>query len=165
MPAGVSAYTALANVTLGSSAASVTFSSFTSGFRDLVLVSNLKSTSNNIALLRFNSDTGANYTYVYMEGSESGVLSETSTLSYIELGKASRSSTETLIITNIMDFNVTNKHKTVLQRENRVESGSSTATARTARWANTAAITSITISTFSSNLAAGSTFALYGIAA
>jgi hypothetical protein len=40
MPAGVSAYTALANVTLGSSAANVTFSSISGSYRDLVLIVN-----------------------------------------------------------------------------------------------------------------------------
>jgi hypothetical protein len=64
MPAGVSAYTALANVTLGSSAASVTFSSISQSYRDLVLVITATTSAVDNAFIRFNSDSGSNYNIV-----------------------------------------------------------------------------------------------------
>jgi hypothetical protein len=58
----------LANITLGSAAASVTFSSIVGTYRDLLLVSQLGHVSNNDIRIRFNSDTGSNYNMVYSAG-------------------------------------------------------------------------------------------------
>jgi len=58
MPAGVSAYVPLANLTLGSSAASVTFSSISQAYKDLVLVIEATTSALDVAIIRFNSDQG-----------------------------------------------------------------------------------------------------------
>jgi hypothetical protein len=49
-------YTPLATQTLGSAAASVTFSSISGAYTDLVLVLNIKSTSSNYPTMILNSD-------------------------------------------------------------------------------------------------------------
>ena len=59
---------------------------------------------------------------------------------------------------SFMDYSATDKHKTVLIRAN--HPGETVACA--GRWANTAAITSITINT-ASTFVIGSVFSLYGI--
>jgi hypothetical protein len=62
----------------------------------------------------------------------------------------------------IMDYSANDKHKTVLIRQSEANLGNVTATA--ARWANTAAVTSITFLLVGGNLQAGTTISLYGIA-
>ena len=154
-------YVALANITLGSSASSVTFSSIPATFRDLVLVVNGKATAGGSACrFRVNGDTGTNYSYVRMYGFSGGTGSDTNTQPFIDIG-AMNTSDGLLNITNIMDYSATDKHKTVLVRAQESALGAVLATA--GRWANTAAITSVTVYAGSDQFAAGTTVALYGI--
>jgi hypothetical protein len=166
MPAGVSAYTALANVTLGSSAATVTFSSITQVHRDLVLVvSDLKGSTLIDIRMRFNSDTGSNYSYVfaYGDGSSagSGAFNPDNQMSLNFTTYASTTVVHNSRV-NIMDYSATDKHKTVVGRAD----GASTATEMYAqRWASTSAITSLSVYASSGTFSSGSTFALYGVSA
>jgi len=152
-------YTAIASITLGSSASSVTFSSLPQGFRDLVLVISGQQTNNGDVNFYFNSDTGSNYSRIYMLGDGSGTstLSTTSsTYGYIS------ATVESSSITQIMDYSATDKHKTVL---NRSDLTNSFTIAQAGRWANTAAITSIELDANSTGtFDTGCTFALWGIA-
>jgi hypothetical protein len=54
-------YVAIAEQTLGTAAASVTFSSIPGTYTDLVLVISAQDTTNNSFALICNSDTGTNY--------------------------------------------------------------------------------------------------------
>ena len=54
-------YTPLATVTLGTAASSVTFSSIPATYRDLILVVNATTSADGIPSLRFNGDSGNNY--------------------------------------------------------------------------------------------------------
>lgn len=159
-------YTPLANVTLGSSAASVTFSSISGSYRDLVFVFNgSKTTSGAISVgLQFNSDTGSNYSNVFMYGDGSSVQTGASTSTMIFTGRVAGVNNIGDGVTSIMDYSATDKHKSVISRGNAVTDNITIAYA--GRWANTAAITSIKaiIENGSGSFAVGSTFALYGIA-
>lgn len=156
-------YTALANVTLGSSASTVTFSSIPATYRDLVLVAMPIGTTANGLWIRFNNDTGTNYPVVQMTGNGSTASSTVSTsLNYITSGQDMATTVGLSVILNIMDYSQTNKHKTVLIRADRFSTGTR---ASATRWASTNALTTITLSHQSDQLATGSTFALYGIAA
>jgi hypothetical protein len=75
MPAGVSAWTPLANTTLASAANSVTFSGISGAYRDLMLVIQGSTTGPANVRMRFNGDTGSNYTFVFLAGA-SGKSSE-----------------------------------------------------------------------------------------
>ena len=151
-------YTALANITLGSSASSVTFSSIPATYRDLVLVGSGAANANAQFRVFYNGDTTTgNYTRVYMFGNGSTTFSNTD---LPEFGLAFDSSISAQVL-QIMDYSATDKHKTSLARDSRATFGVG-AIAR--RWANTAAITSIAISSATNTLNAGTTFALYGIA-
>jgi hypothetical protein len=67
---------------------------------------------------------------------------------------------DNVITVSVFDFAQTNKHKSVLVRADR----SAQATEMQAhRWGSTSAITSIDLFAGSGNLAAGSTFSLYGL--
>jgi len=155
-------YTPLATVTLGSSAASVTFSSIPATYRDLIFVFNggVISGAHNLSVA-FNSDTtSGNYSGVAMSGTGSSASSVLilprllNDFGYLEANQA-------VFITQFMDYSATDKHKTYLSRSNNAANGVS---AVAGRWANTAAITSIAL-TSGANFATGTTFSLYGIVA
>ena len=157
-------YDLLDSVTLSSSASSVTFSSIDQSYRDLVLIvealGNASSAAN--VLVTFNSDSGSNYPYVGMSGNGSTAISFTGTSTSIS-GFGSDGTTRVLSSFQINDYSVTDKHKSVLVRANRPDS---VVQARAARWANTSAITTVTITdNLANGYAAGSTFYLYGVAA
>jgi hypothetical protein len=163
MPAGVSAYTALANITLGSGVSVLGFSSISQSYRDLVLVMNAKVVSGTDLgiFISLNSDFGSNYNEVSMEGIDNNAISfaasnvGASTLAYLNTNDGS-------YITNFMDYSVTDKHKTFLSRTN---NPSRSVRAMAHRWANTSAITSIRIAASSSTFVSGTTMALYGVSA
>jgi hypothetical protein len=159
-------YTALANITLGSTASSVTFSSIPATYRDLVVVVRGAMSGNASILMRFNGDSGSNYPNVFMRGQSSGTQSNTYTPTYVALAiSAVGTGNEFTAIAQVMDYSATDKHKTTLNRSGYTNDiGSSVVEATAVRWANTAAITSIAITTSTSTFGAGSTFALYAIA-
>jgi hypothetical protein len=152
-------YTPLATVTLGSSAASVTFSSIPATYRDLILVGQFTGSSAAAALnLRFNSDTG-NYTGVqaFFSGAVGSNTTTSQTLSAIYGANI------TFATANIMDYSATDKHKTTLTRSGNV--GNSEVAMAAFRWASTAAVTTIGLVPAAGTISAGSTFNLYGIVA
>lgn len=159
-------YTPLANVTLGSTAATVTFSSISQSYRDLVFVCNLQGTTTNDVKLRVNGLTTGIYFGVsmYGNGSVAGsyVISNTATSLGTE-GVTATSGNYSAKIVNIFDYSASDKHHPVLVRTNTLVDANG-ATAVAGRIADTAAITSVQFLFESGSFAAGSTFALYGIA-
>ena len=155
-------YTALATITLGSAAATVTFGSIPATYRDLILVANATTvaTGGRNFRVRFNNDSGSNYSNVYMFGNGTSAISAASTST--AAGQSIIDNNPGNNIIQIMDYSATDKHKTVLSRGN---VAGIAVDARASRWANTAAITSITCSPDSNNWVSGSTFSLYGIVA
>jgi hypothetical protein len=161
-----SALTALANTTLASTAASVTFSSISGAYRDLILVGTFTSATTGYFGVRVNSDSGANYYWVQFnaDGSTAAGSQSTGASSYGLNNRSTTSTTDAMTcVVNILDYTATDKHKNALVRIGRA--GGSTEFSM-GRWANTAAITSVQVYGVSTaNLAAGSTFALYGVSA
>ena len=151
-------YVPLATTTFTADA-SITLSSIPAGYRDLILVYAGNASGTIETLLRFNSDTGSNYPQVGMRALVPSATSGTSTESAIyTYGRVTAA--QGSIIYQIMDYSATDKHKTVLVRGD--ASDHSTA-ATAARWANTAAINTIALTTASGTLTG--TLSLYGIAA
>lgn len=153
-------YTALATITLASTDTEIVFASIPATYRDLVLVANAFTSSNFQMQTRFNSDSGSNYPYVQMyaaptQGSDSGTLTHVRSV-------FGGSGYPEVAILQIMDYSATDKHKTVLARENAI--ANSWVGARTTRWANNAAIYQINITPVAGTFSIGSTFSLYGIA-
>ena len=152
-------YNLIASNVLTSSASSVTFSSIPATYRDLVLVVTLVASTNSTAFVRFNSDSGANYSYVRMQGNGSTATSfaNSGVTSIWEQG-ADENPNQYLL--QIMDYSATDKHKTVLSRLNRPTAA---VWGLTSRWANTSAITSISWEAASGTYNSGSSWYLYGI--
>jgi hypothetical protein len=165
MAAG-STYTPIATTTLGSDTASYTFSSISGSYTDLVLISNVKVSSAGEAVqIRFNSDTGNNYSYTQLSGNGTAASSSrASSTSVIYISNDGSATNYGTAITHIMNYSNTTTYKTTLGR---FAEASATSWADVGLWRSTAAITSLTInvSGTSKNLSSGSTFTLYGIAA
>lgn len=157
-------YSQIATQTLGSAASSVTFSSISGSYTDLVLVMNVKGSTANYPQLRFNSDTGSNYSRTVLTGDGSTASSSrdsNATAAYINYF-ASTSSSEFNYnsISFILNYSNTTTYKTQLHRANNAASGTD---ASVSLWRNTNAITSIDCIMNTGNYAIGSTFSLYGI--
>ena len=152
-------YTPLANTTVSIAAASVAFSNIPATYRDLILVSRNSMTLMSPLYVRFNNDTGANYAAVRIFNAGSTPTSDTA--SPAEIGF---NTTTNMGIANIMDYSATDKHKSYLTRWGNAD-GTSYVQFYAARWANTAAITTVNIAPSSGLITAGSTFALYGVIA
>lgn len=152
-------YKPLANITLTGSAASVTFSSISQAYRDLILVTNLLNGSGQIETNLVFNGSSANLPWVRMIGYSGGALSSTGSTPYPLTG----SNVSQNVILQIMDYSATDKHKTFLLR--RDSATDSRTDAYAGRWESTSPVTSIQLSPFSGSFAAGFTAALYGVAA
>jgi hypothetical protein len=155
-------YKPLATVTLGSSAASVTFSSIPATYRDLVLVVAGTTTGSAGLRMRLNNDSGTNYSYVNMYGVASAGSETASSQNILFPGVVTLSSGQRFTYTaQVMDYYATDKHKTVLYRAN--ENNAAAVSANASRWASTSAVTSIQLSLSANSYDTGTTVNLYGI--
>ena len=157
------AWVAIGSITLDSTAPSVTFSSIPASYRDLVVVHAVDDGALGLGL-RFNGDTGTNYTEVGAGSRPTATTSGTGTRNYLRLEFLSEHPTGQVgsSISHIMDYSATDKHKTVLNRNNGYEAGGIALAMTAGRWADTSAITSVTVVSTGGNLGVGSTFTLYG---
>ncbi len=163
-------YEPISTQTLGSDTATVTFSTIPQTYTDLILVCMTRSTRaanlSDTMRVRFNSDTGSNYSTTVLQGSVDGAESTrftNATFCYLNMPAVS-ATTEPIgfSIWNIMNYSNATTYKTTLQKAanlgNQVDLDCSL-------WRNTAAITTIDISAANGNLLSGSRFTLYGIKA
>ena len=159
-------YEPIATTTLGSAAASVTFSSISGSYTDLILVFNgtTVTTANNLSL-QFNADTGSNYSMTRVRGNGSTADSTRFTNISMMYGPniSYTSTVPSPVIWQIQNYANTTTYKTAIGRGG----GSDTeTTAVVGLWRNTAAITSIVVLVNSSqNMTSGSVLTLYGIKA
>ena len=170
MAAG-STYTPIATTTLGSAAASYTFSSIPSTYTDIVLIGSVRSdktTANSDTItFRLNGDTGTNYSNTILKGTGSAASSNRrSNDAQWYAGEVSSngdtSNIFTPIIVQFQNYANASTYKTVLFRTNAVNTD---VEASVGLWRSTSAINSITIYPAGGNFVSGSTLTLYGIAA
>jgi hypothetical protein len=157
-------YVAIAEQTLGSAAASVTFSSIPGTYTDLVLIVNgLTASSDAVGIeMTFNGTGSSNRSYNRLQGNGSTASAfRNSDPSIAVLGNSEGGN----IIANIMNYSNSTTYKTILTRYNSLDAGDGRTGAYASLWANTSAITSIIIAPNAINWASGSTFSLYGILA
>lgn len=163
-------YEPIATTTATGSQSSITFSSISGSYTDLVIVSNLGIDSNRYPFIRFNSDSGNNYSTTDLYGNGTSALSSRAYITqaqiWISLDVPASTGVESNFIVNVQNYSNSTTYKTALSRFNATAYGTS---ATVGLWRNTAAITSITIGGFGGgsawNFANGSTFTLYGIKA
>ena len=170
MPAGRT-YTPIATTTLSTTSASVTFSGISGSYTDLILAcSNIRitTTSTPAVAIRFNSDSGANYSTTNLDGTGTVASSGRYTsATYIQAGYnvGINNASEGICIFNIMNYSNTTTHKTVVERHNFTNSTASGTGAAVGLWRNTSAITSVTVQPDDFTWQSGVTFTLYGILA
>jgi hypothetical protein len=176
MAAG-STYTSIATTTLGSAAASYTFSSISGSYTDLILVTSAATTHTSATFLymQFNGDTATNYSSTELFGDGTSAASyRGSNLATGWIGpdiSISNTVGDSNSISNIMNYSNSTTYKTFISRTNRGNSSLDYygTDATVGLWRSTAAITSIVVKNrrggVDYNFAAGSTFTLYGIAA
>ena len=170
-------YEKIATNTLTSNQSSITFSSISSAYTDLVLICFYRDTRTEVYSypgIRFNSDTGSNYSFtrVFGDGSSTYSQRQTSTTS-VQIGEGSGANSASgiyvPIIVQIQDYLNSTTYKALLSRTSGVQAGGGlNAGATVGLWRNTNTITSVTIipdTGGGTNIASGSTFTLYGIKA
>jgi hypothetical protein len=163
-------YEPISTTTLGSAAATVTFSSISGSYTDLVLVmSAFGSVSGADIRVQVNSDTASNYSLTRLVGYTTAFSNRASNATYWQItnsvGIGSSSSDPTADVIQFMNYSNTTTNKTILVRHNQPQSSLMETAAQVGLYRSTSAITSITFSLSSGNYSSGSTFTLYGIKA
>jgi hypothetical protein len=156
---------------LGSSAASITFSSLStySNYKHLQIrfagtqvdVGGLDSMS-----MRINGDTGSNYNTHYLRGLNSSIGSGaqgTNNYTLIGLMAGKGGSESSGLVIDFLDAFQTTKYKTVRSIGGAAGTGDKGVGLYSALWMNTNAIDSITLKGQTGNLLTGSRFSLYGL--
>lgn len=162
-------YAPIATQTLSSATNTVTFSSISGSYTDLVLIASVRKggSANEAMFITFNGDSNTNYSFTILTGSGTASTSVTSTngTKIQWYGQETASNTFALNILNIQDYSNTTTYKTVIGRNaNPLYRTASTI----GLWRSTSAITSITLTPdayLSPNFEIGSSFTLYGIQA
>ncbi len=158
-------YEKIATTTLGSSAATVTFSSISGAYTDLVLITNSATGTNDIDMyIQVNGDTGSNYSWTRITGNGTSAASSrasSSNLGY-RVGNMSGSNVgQNNAIIQFQNYSNTTTYKTILSRSN---NPSLLIELFVGLWRSTSAITQIEIKAQASySFSIGSTFTLYGI--
>jgi len=160
-------YEPIATTTLSTTQTTITFSSIAGTYTDIVFVASLKMANNTYQpILRFNSDTGNNYssTTVYGDGTSAGSARHTSQNGIYAnpgAGIGTAGNFNPWII-NIQNYSNATTYKTTIARFN---NSLSVVNAGVGLWRNTAAITTVTLTaeSGSGDFQSGSTFTLYGI--
>lgn len=162
------AFISIATVASSGSSGTLTFSSIPSTYKHLQIRGIANDINANTLRLRFNSDSGTNYTNHTLEGNgsvvqaagnASGVITGIFVASLIDTANMFNA-----MIIDIHDYASTTKNKTVRifsGKEKNASGGSSGV--HSGLWLNTSAVTSISLYIPTNTLTNGTSFALYGI--
>jgi len=168
MAAGAT-YEPIATQTLGSNTATITFSSISQTYTDLIVVMSVKGGSGGdyirMQVGSGSADTGSNYSSTQLEGNGSAVASyrySNNSNMFVSVASVTSTTNNNPYFAYIQNYSNTTTYKTTLFRGNQaayaVEAG-------VGLWRNTAAINVVKLFADTFNFATGSTFTLYGIAA
>lgn len=159
-------YDAIQTYTANGSQSSITFSSISGGYTDLILVFNgADATTAEDFQIQVNGDTGSNYSRTWITGTGSAAsTSRVAPSTYMRINQNSYLGTTFAYAYNVhfLNYSNTTTHKTVLAHSSGAPNG---VDAMINQWRNTSAITQIYCYAPSTNFANGSTFTLYGIKA
>ena len=166
MPQGKT-YVKIASQTSSSAFGAVTFSNLPQNYTDLYLVLSVRANATPSSFgtgIRFNSDTGSNYsrTVIYGYGSVGRTSDSNQTRIFVSSGTTTTSQFNVIRL-NIMNYSNGSMYKTVIGRN---DDKADVSSITSALWRNTSPITSITVTPFDDNatgFAAGTTLTIYGI--
>jgi hypothetical protein len=165
--------TRLAESVLGADAASISFTSIPSGFRNLQLVLTARGTTaaqNILVQMRFNNDTGNNYDQQAVNADDTTLTGGRNTgVSAIDLFSAPAASATAnrfgLVECVIGSYKATDKHKPVVSNAKAANAGTGAIIWRntSGRWNSTSAINRVDVFPASGNFLAGTTATLIGL--
>jgi hypothetical protein len=153
-------YEKIATTTASGGSTSVTLSSIPATYTDLVLVMAGSNSANSDLRMRFNGDTGSNYsaTVLFGDGSAANSFRESNQTSFY----GAFGSTQSNNIINIQNYANTTTNKTALTRSNMP---GAYVFSIVQLWRSTAAINSVTLFVTSGSYNSDVVFTLYGIKA
>ncbi len=167
MPAGAT-YEPIATASI-SGVSTYTFSSISGSYTDLKLVTAaIVGSAGDYLRIRFNGDTGSNYSSTGLRGTGTAATSSRFTAQtgiYLGTAKGGSTTVPLLSIANIFSY-AGSTNKTCLLEYSNDQNGDGSAERHVGLWRSTSAITSITVySDGGFNFGTGSTATLYGIKA
>ena len=131
-------------------------------YKDLIIEGLMLGTANATdGLIRFNGDTGSNYSATFFYGLGTGTGSSGRTTSQTSMSGIFPRTTAGTLQLQLMSYANTNVNKTVLQR---IGVADYAVWAGVGRWNSTAAITSVSLTPSGADWAAGTVLRLWGIA-
>jgi hypothetical protein len=166
------AFESIATTTLSTATATVTFSSIPQTYKHLqvrYLARTDRANNEDIVQIRFNTDTGANYSRHYLFGDgaslgSGGVANETRILTDGCTGASATSGIFGVGIVDVIDYADVNKYKTLRGLTAYDRNGGGLIVVNSGSWRSTVAINTITVTSYyASNFVQYSSFALYGI--
>lgn len=151
-------YEKIATTTASGGSTSVTLSSIPATYTDLILIMSGSNSAPSDLRMRFNGDTGSNYsaTVLYGDGGSANSFRESNQTSFY-----GAFSSEANNIINIQNYSNTTTYKTAITRAN----VGSYVMSMVQLWRSTSAINSVTLYVTSGSYNSGVTFTLYGIKA
>jgi hypothetical protein len=167
-PVVPNSYESIQTFSIGSSQASVEFTSIPGTYKHLQIRASARATAQARLIMQFNGNTGANYSAHLLLGDGSTVAAGAG-VSGVNMALAQSQADANIFsanIVDILDYANTNKNKTarILAGNDKNASGGEIALWSGSYFANTNAITSIKLNFDSgANIAQYSSFALYGI--
>lgn len=159
-------YESIATAVVGSGGTTaIQFSSIPSTYQHLQIRGIAAGINNDFSDITFNGDTGSNYAFhdIYGDGGSAGAESGANRANIPAVALPNASGVFTGFVIDILDYNNTNKNKTVRIVQGRDANGSGVIYLMSGLWRNTAAITTITFTPRVANIAQHTQFALYGI--
>ena len=167
-----SSYESISTVTVTSSVSTIDFTSIPATYTHLQIRGigrcSIANTGGSNFGVRFNSDTGSNYTYHKMQGNgsvmDAGGSANTNQVYFADniINNSNAASIYSGFIIDILDYKNTNKYKTVRGLAGQDINGSGYFGLSSGVWQNTNAVTSINLVP-SGNFIQYTQFALYGI--
>ena len=156
-------YEKIATTTLGSATTSITFSSIPGTYTDLrlVIVNQVSAGAQSIAI-RFNSDTGTNYSTTWLTGDGASASSSRTTSLTSLSGMRARSENIGFGTMDIFSYAGSTKKTSLITSSNDLN-GSGEIYTIVGLWNSTSAITNIELFVSSRNFNIGTTATLYGI--
>lgn len=156
-------YDKIATYTVPSATSSYTFSSIPGTYTDLVLIIGGTGSGDASIQIRFNGDTGSNYSTTFLYGTGSSAVSgRASNQTYIQ-GMARINTTGGSGVINVQNYSNTTTNKTVVGKGG---GAASLVIMSVGLWRSTSAITSMTLFPEGSNtFSTGAVLTLYGIKA
>jgi hypothetical protein len=157
-----STYEPIASYTASGSASTTTFSSIPGTFTDVILIITGSMSVDNNFRIRFNGDTGSNYSDTRVSGDGSSAASERqSSQTSIRASQGTHTNLGTFSV-QVMSYANTNVYKTTLGTS---AIPASAVNRNVGLWRSTSAITSLTVFTASGNFTDGTTMNLFGVKA